>query len=179
MGIDARSLQSQAQEALRKRAVNAVQQGLTQVKTACVFNVTRQAVGKWIKAFRDGGEKALDLKRRGRPIGGQLKGQQSATICNIIRDRHPEQLKLPFVLWTAGAVRNLIQRKYGIRYSIRMVQRYLKVWGYTPQKPKRRAYERDEEEVKKWLEEKYPAIRKEAKREKAGIYWGDGIGRQV
>lgn len=177
MKKDARSLSQQAQEALRRRAVQSVLSGMKQVEAARVFGVTRQAVGIWMRKYRERGEKALRAGTRGRPrTGGRLKGWQAATICMLIRDRHPEQLKLPFVLWTAGAVRQLIRRRFQIRCSVRTVQRYLKAWGFTPQKPRRRAWERDDAAVQRWLREEYPAIRKEAKRQKARIYWADEMG---
>ena len=59
---------------------------------------------------------------------------------------------------------------------IRTVGEYLKRWGFTPQKPLRRAYEQNPKAVKKWLEEQYPVIAKRAKREKAEIHWGDETG---
>jgi transposase len=91
-------------------------------------------------------------------------------------DRYPEQLKLPFYLWTREAVAELIEQKFGIRLSIWTVGRYLARWGFTPQKPLRKAFERDPEQVRQWLEEKYPEIRRLAKQKKAEIYWGDEMG---
>lgn len=174
---DARSLKPDAQAALRQRAVKAVLDGMTQTKAAKVFGVTRQAVGKWMKAWRRGGKRALAARKRGPKSGGsRLKGWQAATICNLIRDRHPEQLKLPFVLWTSEAVRLLIRRRFSVALSSRSVRRYLARWGFTPQKPKRVAYERNPEAVARWLEEDYPQIRKRAKRERARVYWGDEMG---
>jgi hypothetical protein len=73
-------------------------------------------------------------------------------------------------------VRELIRREFGVRLSSRSVRRHLARWGFTPQKPKRLAYERDPEAVRQWLEEEYPAIRQRAHREKARIYWGDAMG---
>ena len=177
MSKDARSLSSQAQEALRRRAVGAVLVGMKQVEAARVFGVTRQAVGNWMRKRRQGGEDALRAGTKGRPrTGGRLKGWQAAAVCKLIRDRHPEQLKLPFVLWTAEGVRQLIRRRFQIRCSVRTVQRYLKAWGFTPQKPRRRAWEQDDAAVQCWLREEYPAIRAEAKRRKARIYWADEMG---
>jgi transposase len=69
---DARSLPSKAQEALRLRVVAAEAGGRKQVEVAEIFGVTRQALGRWVKAWREGGEKALKGKRQGRPIGGSL-----------------------------------------------------------------------------------------------------------
>ena len=173
---DARSLPAIAQEDLRRKAVNAVLDGKKQVEVANLFGITRQAVGKWMKAYREGGTKALKAKKKGRPKGGSLLPWQAAQIAKALVDRNPDQLKLPFYLWTREAVAQLIERRFGIRLSIWTVGRYLARWGFTPQKPLRRAFEQKPEEVRRWLKEEYPAIRKQAKREKAEIYWGDEMG---
>jgi transposase len=175
---DARSLAPEAQEALRMKAVRAVLGGKTQTEVADLFGVTRQSVGRWMKAFREKGEKALKAKRRGRPkgAGSRLKPWQKAQIAKALMDKMPDQLKLPFYLWTREAVVALVERRFGVRISAWTAGRYLKRWGFTPQKPMRRAYERDEEAVRRWLEEEYPAIRARAKAEGAQIYWGDEMG---
>jgi transposase len=173
---DARSLPPSAQEALRVKAVNAVLGGMTQRKAAIVFGVTHQAVGKWIKKYREGGEKCLKAKKRGRPKGGSLLPWQAAQTAKIVIDRHPEQLKLPFYLWTREAVSLLIEEKFDISLSKWTVGRYLKRWGFTPQKPVRRAFEKNPEAVERWLDNEYPEIRKRAKADKAEIFWGDEMG---
>jgi transposase len=173
---DARSLPSVAQEDLRRKAVKAVLGGMKQVEAAKVLGVTRQAIGKWLKAYRQGGVKTLKAKRQGRPRGGSLLGWQSAQIAKTIVDRCPDQLKMPFYLWTREAVGQLIERRFGVRLSVWTVGRYLARWGFTPQKPMRRAFEKNPEAVQLWLDEKYPAIVKQAKQEKADIYWGDEMG---
>lgn len=173
---DARSLPTVAQEDLRCKEVKAVLEGKKQVEIAKIFGVTRQAVGKWVKAYREGGTRILKAKPKGRPKGGTLLPWQAAQIAKAVIDRHPEQLKLPFYLWTREAVSELIERKFGVLLSVWTVGRYLKRWGFTPQKPLRRAFERDPNAVRRWLEEEYPAIRKQAKTEGAEIYWGDEMG---
>lgn len=173
---DARSLPTIAQEDLRCKAVKAVLEGKKQVEIAKIFGVTRQAVGKWVKAYRKGGTRILKAKPKGRPKGGTLLPWQAAQIAKAVIDRHPEQLKLPFYLWTREAVSELIERKFGVLLSVWTVGRYLKRWGFTPQKPLRRAFERDPKAVRRWLKEEYPAIRKQAKTEGAEIYWGDEMG---
>ncbi len=94
----------------------------------------------------------------------------------LITDRCPDQLKLPWALWTREAVRELIARRCGVRLSVWTVGRYLRRWGFTPQKPLRRAYERDPEAVRRWLRKRYPAIRALARREQATLFWGDEMG---
>ena len=76
----------------------------------------------------------------------------------------------------AGGVATLIEREYGMAVSLTTVGRYLRAWGMTPQKPARRAYERNDSAIKRWLVEEYPALAADAKRERATIYWGDEMG---
>jgi len=174
--LDARSLPSVAQEDLRRKAVKAVLDGKTQVEAAKLFGITRQAVGKWMKAYREGGVKKLKAKRKGRPKGVSLLPWQAAQIVKAIVGRNPDQLRLPFCLWTREAVGQYIELRFSKRLSRWTIGRYLGRWGLTPQKPMRRAYEQKPEEVKRWLEEEYPTIKRKAKEEKAEIYWGDEMG---
>lgn len=175
---DARKLDVIGKEDLRRRTVRAViQEGLSKAEAARVFGVSRTSVHWWIDLYSESGEDGLTPKRPGRPkCGGRLKGWQAATIVNIIKDHCPDQLKMPFALWTREAVRDLIHMRFGIRYSVGMVGRLLRRWGFTPQKPVRRAYERNDERIRNWLKRKYPALRRRAKREKAEIYWEDETG---
>jgi len=173
---DARSLPSIAQEDLRQKAVKAVMDGKKQVEVAKILGVTRQAVGKWINKFRQGGNKSLKAKQKGRPRGGKLLPWQAAQIAKTVTDHYPEQLKLPFYLWTREAIAQLIEQRFGIRLSVWTVGRYLSRWGFTPQKPVRRAYEQNPKAVQSWLEKDYPMLQKQAKTEKALIYWGDEMG---
>ena len=173
---DARSLPAIAQQDLRNRAVKAVLDGRKQVEVAEVFGVTRQAIWKWLQSYREDGAKALKAKRQGRPKGGSLLPWQSAQIAKAVIGHCPDQLKLPFYLWTREAVAQLIERRFGIRLSVWTVGRYLARWGFTPQKPLRRAFEKNPKAVRRWLDEDYPSIRTQAKQENGVIYWGDEMG---
>jgi len=173
---DARSLPALAQEDLRRKVVRAVLGSMRQVEAARLFGVTRQAVGRWVRAYREGGASALRARRRGRPKGGMLLPWQAAQIVRMVQDHRPDQLKMPFYLWTREAVREVLWQRYGVNASLTTVGRYLAKWGFTPQKPLRRAFEQDPEAVRRWLEEEYPGIRQQANREHAEIHWGDQMG---
>lgn len=174
---DARKLSSDAQENQRLSAVRAVLAGTKQVEVAKIFRVTVQSVCIWFRKYREGGFKALRRGKRGRPKeGGALLPWQAATIVRMLQGKNPDQLSLPFYLWTREAVQDLIKRKFKISVSRTTVGRYLKRWGFTPQKPVRKAYEQDPKAVRHWLETEYPDICARAKREKARIYWGDEMG---
>jgi transposase len=174
---DCRTLTAKAQETLRQRVMRAVGDGMSQSEAARVFGVARQSVNRWARQVHEEGPQRLLARKRGRPVDtGRLQGWQAGTIVRLITDRHPEQLKLPFVLWTREAVRDLIAQRFGIRQSLSTVGRQLKRWGFTPQKPVRRAWERDPQAVETWLKREYPRIKRQAKREKAEIHWGDEMG---
>lgn len=174
---DARCLTASAQEALRRRAVRAVrEEGMSKSDAARTFGVSRTSIHAWLGKFSQRGGAGLASRPRGRPRRSRLAGHQAATTVRLIADRCPDQLKLPFALWTREAVAQLIAERYDIRVSVWTAGRYLKKWGFTPQKPLRRAYERNPAAVKKWLSEEYPAIQRRAKREQGEILWGDEMG---
>lgn len=176
---DARSLAPQAKEALRTRAVQAyLAGGMTQAQVAAAFSVHRSALTKWLAAYRTDGDAALVARPKGPAKGTRtlLTPKQAAMIRQLIIDKCPEQLKLPFYLWTREAVQELILRKCDVAVSINTAGNYLRAWGFTVQKPVRRAYEQNTAAVQRWLAEEYPALVKRAKTEQAVIYWGDEMG---
>ena len=177
MKTDGRQLCPQAQENLRRRVVRAIlEQRMSQVEAVRVFGVGRTSIHNWLDAYRTRGRSALKAHKRGPKPHSRLAGHQAATVVRRIEDRCPDQLHLPFALWTREAVGQLIARRFGIHVSVWTLGRYLRGWGFTPQKPLRRAYEQDAAAVKQWMEQKYPSIRRQAKAEKAQIHWGDEMG---
>lgn len=175
---DARFLSPEAQAELRQRVINAVSGGMTQAAAARVFGVSRWSVVQWDNTHRTRGPKALLAKPRGRRVGeaGKLTVAQAKRIRGLVVGKMPEQLKLPFYLWTRAAVQRLIEREYKVRLSLSAVGGYLQRWGLTAQRPIKRAYERNEAAITQWLAEVYPTIATRAKRERALIYWGDETG---
>lgn len=175
---DFRKLGPAVQAELRRRAVAMVDAGKSQREAAAAVGVNRRFVGKWLKARAAGGLAALEGGRRGRRPGEQLALQErdAARIRRLITDRCPDQLKLPFALWTREAVRTLIEREMGVVLSLQAVSLYLQRWGFTAQRPMHRATERRASEIRQWLEVDYPAIAARAKAEKAEIHWGDETG---
>ena len=174
---DARSLPQAAQEELRRRAVALVGEGRSQVEVARLLAVSPNAVGNWVRAHRRGGDRALAAGRRGRRGGHtKLTAVQQQKIARLIVGNNPDQLKLPGFLWTRALVRDLIAQRFAIEVGEDTVGRYLRAWGFSPQKPMRRAYEQSDEAVRQWLQERYPQIEKRARRERAEILWADESG---
>lgn len=144
-----------------------------------MFGVCRQSVAAWVERVESGGTRALSAQKRGpKPGVNRLLGDSASerAIVRSIRGGCPDQMLLPFALWTREAVIALIRKRSGRVVSLSTAGRYLRRWGFTPQKPMRRAYERDPAAVKAWLKEQYPAIKHRAKQENALILWGDEMG---
>src|SRR5438876_11958360 len=81
------------------------------------------------------GRRALKAQRRGRPPVSRLAPHQAATTVRHILSGCPDQLSLPFALWSREAVQELLSRKFDLQVSVWTVGRYLRAWGLTPQKP--------------------------------------------
>lgn len=176
---DARKLSQDAQEALRRRAIRLVNTYHKPVReVADILGVARWTVYKWLTAVRLHGEHAIVKKRRGPRKGSRavLLPAQCKIIRRFITDRCPDQLKMPFALWTREAVQRLIHDCFGIKLHIATIGKYLKRWGYTPQRPLRRSYTQNPEKITGWLKKEYPAIVARAKAENAEIQWGDESG---
>ena len=176
---DFRSIGRAAQEELRRRALFLIErQGLSQGQAAQMVGVHRQTVNTWVKRHRAQGEEGLLDGRRvsSRRGKGILSADEAGQVRAWIVERTPDQLGLPFALWTSRAVRELIERRLAKRLGLTAVQLYLQRWGLTPQKPLVRAKERQPAAIAAWLEITYPAIARRARAARAVIYWGDETG---
>ena len=175
---DARTLTEEVLEALRLRAVHARQLGFTECDIADLFGVCRVTVLRWCSAFERGGLEALPRERSGRPVGSgrTLSDAQALHLQEIIDQQTPQAVGIAQALWTRRAVRDLIRQEYDLDLPIRTVGEYLKRWGYTPHRPRRRAHQQDPVEVRQWLEETYPALAERAAAEGAAIFWCDEVG---
>lgn len=177
---DARKIKRVALEERRKQAVRLYQSGKfrSYAEIGKVIGAHRNTVSEWIRAWRQGGQRALKLNENGRPMGRgrSFLPHEEAQIRKDLVDKCPDQLRLPFALWTRQAVKLHIKVSLGLDIPIRTVGDYLARWGFTPQKPIKRAYQRNEEHVQKFLTEEFPKIKQEAKVDNADVFWGDETG---
>lgn len=177
MKRDARSIAPDAQAELRRSAVRLVAEGKSMTEVARVLSVARETVGRWVARHECGGAGALDAQRRGRRAGHtKLSPAGQEKIAGLIVGKNPDQLKLPGFLWTRQLVADLIAKQFGVAVGADTAGRYLRAWGMSPQKPMRRAYEQSDEGVRRWLEERYPQIVKDARKARAEILWLDESG---
>ena len=175
---DTRKLKPEVQEQLRKQVVRLRKSGKPYKEIAEITGIHHTNACKIFKAYEKSGQKAIIAKKRGRKRGScrTLDQNQEKQLKKAITDKTPDQLKFPFALWTRKAVQQLIRQLFFIDMPIRTVGEYLKRWGFTPQRPLKRAYEQNPRAVETWLKEQYPEIVKKAKKEKAEINWGDETG---
>jgi transposase len=178
MENDARSLDQKTQAQLRHRAHILHKKVKSRLEISDVLGVHIKTIDRWRSDFRHQGAAALRPKKRGRQEGSDrsLTPEQEVEVQKKITEKTPDQLKMNFALWTRRAVCELIKHEYGLSMPVRTCGEYLKRWGFTPQKPAKRAYEQDPPAVARWLEETYPAIANEAKSQNAEIHWGDETG---
>jgi len=173
-----RSLPRAARHERRVQVIRLRKAGRTLDEIAQLTGLSKTGVFNICKRHDAGGAKALHDAPTGRQVGDKrlLSAEQEAQVQSLIMDKTPDQLKLPYALWTRGAVAELIEQRFGIRLPVRTMGLYLARWGFTPQKPIKKAYEQSPAAVKKWLDEDYPAIAARAKAEGAEIHWGDESG---
>ena len=176
--MDFRSVDSSTRKEIRKRAIKMIAKGVQKKKVAEIFGVNPNSITNWVKKHKVLGLKGLVDNKRGVKSEDVklLTARQEKEVQKMILDTMPDQLKLPYSLWTRKAVKELVEREYGITMAINTMGDYLRSWGYSPQKPKKKAYEQCSKKVQKWLEEEYPAIKERAKNEGAEIQWGDETG---
>lgn len=169
---DGRKVDHESMEVIRIRTVRQLENGETTApKVAAALGMTRQAVNRWRRAYREGGEQAL----LARPAPGRkpkLTPEQQWRIGQLVA-RQPGQLELDFGLWTRDRVRELIQRLFGVKMNRTSVGRLLKRLGMSPQRPKWRAYQQDAEAATRWRTVEFPALQKRALKQGAAIWYGD------
>lgn len=170
--LDGRQLSIDTQNYLRGQAIRLREQGKPVGEIAEYLGVNQSVVGKWWRQYQATGEVALSQQRRGRrPGSGQLLSEaQQAELRQHIETGAPEDYGIESRLWTRRAVQALMAQQCEVEIAIRTVGDYLKRWGYTPQRPLKRAYEQDPDAVASWVETDYPVIAARAKAEDAEIY---------
>ena len=150
-------------------AVRRVEEGEKPSEVIQSYGFCRTVIYRWLRQSREGGEEALRSRRAPGPQC-QLTAKQKQAVRNWISGKDPRQYGFDFGLWTRKAVADLIDKKFGVRLSVTSVGRLLAELDITPQKPLRRAYERDPESIEHWLKVDYPKLRRRAKDRGADIF---------
>jgi transposase len=172
---DGRKLDHKTLEALRLRAVDQIEAGAHPEQVAETLGLNRSTVYGWLAKYREGGKQALEA----RPVPGRppkLNGSQLQRLYRLIVGKDPRQLKFEFALWTREMVREVIRREFGVAVSAVSVGRLLHKLGLSPQRPIWQATQQCPDAVERWKNVEFPAIRAEAKRVGATIWFADEAG---
>jgi transposase len=175
---DMRSLTREARQERRVQVIRLRKAGHTLDEIGLQTGLSKTGVFDICKRFDEGGAAALNDAPRGRKLGDGrvLAAEQEALVRKLITDKTPDQIKMAYALWSRAAVAELIEHRFGVRLPVRTMGKYLARWGFTPQKPMKKAYEQSPAAVKQWLDSDYPILAQRAKLEGAEILWGDESG---
>lgn len=162
-------------EEIRRLAVGRVRSGEKPSVVIGSYGLCRTTIYRWLQAEAQGGSGALaSTKATGRPP--KLTDRQKRQIFRWINGKDPRQYGFDFGLWTRRIVSELVRRKFGVHLGVTAVGRVLQELGITPQKPLRRAYERDPEAIERWKTDVFPALRARARKRGAKIFFLDEAG---
>jgi transposase len=173
--VDGRTLTHDMSEMIRRWAVRRVKGGESPSSVMKSYGLCRTTIYRWIRAVDRGGEKALRARRHpGRQP--KLTPAQKLRVRRWINGKDPRQYGFDFGLWTRQIVAALIGQRFGVQLGVTAVGRLLAELDITPQKPLRRAYERDPVAIAHWQREAFPKLRARAKRRGAKIFFLDEAG---
>ena len=168
------SLPKEVRADRRKLAFRQLDKGWNKYQISELVEVHFKTVEDWIKRRLEIEKNNYRGKKRGRQDDQRLLDEKKQKeILEIIKNSTPEKHDVSAYLWSRKAIAEYIEKRYNIALNLQRVSHYTNLWGLSPQRPKKQATEQDPEKVKKWLEETYPNIVKQAKKSKGIIQWGD------
>jgi transposase len=145
-------------EARRILAVQRVNEGWAQKDVAAFLGVHPVTVRKWVARHRAAGDDGLKAKPTpGRPRF--LTAEQERQVLGWLAEP-PTKHGFDTDLWTARRVADLILRKLGVRFHPSYLREWLSARNFTPQKPARRARQRNPAAIARWVAEDWPRIQK-------------------
>lgn len=145
-------------ERRRRKAISLLYKGHQPVEVARMLGVDRRSVRRWKAAWVKNGQDGIEAKpASGRPpkLNADEKSRLEKELLKGARTAG-----FPTDLWTCPRVTHLIDELFGVRYHVDHVCRVLRALGWSPQRPERRAAERDEDEIQRWVKEEWPRVKK-------------------
>ncbi len=173
--IDGRTLSHEVSEHIRLMAVRRVHAGERPSDVIRSYGLCRTSIYRWLRTAQARGEESLASRKASGPTP-KLSLRQKQQVFRWINGKDPRQYGFDFGLWTRRIVQLLVRERFSVRVSVTAVGRMLAELGITPQKPLRRAYERDPIAIAKWMEQDYPRLRARAHRRGAKIFFLDEAG---
>lgn len=159
----------------REQAIKLYKKGYSRLQIRDITELGKSTIDHLIADFKKNGEKVVSLCKRGRKVGEKRKltVEQEKIVQKALIDKDPNQYKLSCCVWDRVTVCALIEQLFGIKLPVSTMGYYFQRWGFTAQRPNLTNYKQNPKHVAKWLENEYPAIKKQAQNEDAEILWGD------
>jgi transposase len=175
MRIDGRTLSHEVSEHIRHAAVKRVKEGESVSDVMASYGLERTSFYRWQRAYQAGGRKALASRKHSGPEY-RLSATQKLQVRKWMSGKDPRWYGYEFGLWTRQIVRDLIAKRFRVNLGVTAVGRLLHELDITPQKPLRRAYERDPVAIAKWKKATYPKLLARARTAGAKIFFLDEAG---
>ena len=173
--IDGRTLSHEMSEHIRLMAVRRVREGERPSEVIRSYGLCRTTIYRWLRAEAKDGEGALASRKAAGPKP-RLTDRQKQQVFRWINGKDPRQYGFDFGLWTRLIVQSLVKERFGVDLGLTAVGRLLAELGITPQKPLRRAYERDPAAIAHWQQVEFPKLSARARKAGARIYFLDEAG---
>lgn len=143
-------------ERQRRLAVTRVSEGYDPVEVAEFFGVHPSSVRRWWKAYRKHGDAGLAAK----PVPGRPPKLTPAREAQVLRwlRKNPKSFGFATELWTAKRLAYVIERRWGVTFNSNYLSAWLTQRKVTPQKPEKRALERNDDAIEHWRTHEWPRI---------------------
>jgi len=172
---DARSLDHATLEEIRRLAVSRVLAGESQIEVGASLQVHASTVSKWFRRYQADGKDGLASTKAAGPAP-KLTDKQLKVLRRLIVGREPRQLNFGPALWSLPVIADLIERLFNVVLHKTTISRTLHRMGITPQRPIRRAFQRDDAQIVHWIKQEFPAAVREARRMQATLLFLDETG---
>lgn len=145
-------------ERRRHLAIELLEKGRMPGEVAHKLGVDRRSVHRWQAAHRSEGRAGLAAKAAsGRP---PKLDERKRELLEEYLLRGAKSFGFPSDLWTCPRVADVIWRRFRVEYHVDHIGRLLRSMGWSPQRPERRARERDEKVIRGWIKKVWPRVKK-------------------
>ena len=142
----------------RQHAIELLKEGHQPGEVAKALGVNRRSVRRWKSRYHTHGQEGIQAK----PVPGRPSKLTSQDVEKLEKKllKGARAAGFPTDLWTCPRVAQVIHSLFGVTYHVDHIGRLLHMLGWSPQRPERRAIERDEEKIRKWVKHQWPRIKK-------------------
>ena len=171
--IDLRKLKNDELLKLRRKIVRLKEAGRSGKEIESITRVRQNRISEIWRKYRLSGDDGIKPGVPGRKRGEKclLSEPMQNDIRRILTKKMPDDLGMPYSLWTRQIACDFIKREYDVRLPLRSMTNYLKKWGFVCRTPKKTEAYLKSKAFSRFIEDDFPDIVRRAKSENVGIYW--------